>query len=97
MVLSWPAVVQLLVFIYSVHSRISHGYSFLIIIVIYLIVLCLRLDVLTELGPFMPTDFVMYFRISVFSVAWETRVKFATCSCKGALNIKWFILLTVLR
>ena len=37
MSLAWPAVVQLLVFIYSGISRISHEYSSLFIIVINLI------------------------------------------------------------
>ena len=37
MSLAWPAVVQLLVFIYSGISRMSHEYSSLFIIVINLI------------------------------------------------------------
>ena len=34
MSLAWPAVVQLLIFVYSGYSRISHEYSFLFVIVI---------------------------------------------------------------
>ena len=94
---AWPAVVQLLLFIYSGISRISHEYSLLFSIVIDLIfMLCFRFDALTELGAFMGTQFVC---ISVLKVASGPRA-----SCKSALTLspppstlRWFILLTVLR
>ena len=48
MSLVWPAVVQLLVFIYSAYSRINHEYSSLFIIVINF-TLCCFVDYSTRL------------------------------------------------
>ena len=61
------------------HSRISHEYSSLFIIVINLI-LCYRFDAKTELGAFMRTEVLC---ISVLSVTPGPRVKLA--GCKSAL------------
>ena len=59
MSLAWPAVVQLLVFIYSGYTKISHEYSSLFVIVINLIFM-FRFDALTELGAFMRTEFYVF-------------------------------------
>ena len=100
MSLAWPAVVQLLVFIYS-GTQQNQPCVLVFIIVINLIFLCFRYDALTELGAFMRTNFSC---ISVFRVASGPRVNLA--SCKSALNPsptplhpapRWLILLTVLR
>ena len=65
------------------YSRISHEYSFLFIRVMNLIfVISLRrLDALTELGVFMPTECLC---ISVLTVASGPRMKLICC--KSALN-----------
>ena len=70
MSLAWPAVVQLLFFFFFLftlaHSRTSHEYSSLFIIVINLTFLLFRFDALTDLGVFMRTEFLC---ISLLRVA----------------------------
>ena len=83
MYLTLPAVVQLLVFIYSATQQNCHEYSSLFIIVIMSVIwfLCFRFDALTELEAFMRTEFLC---ISVLRVASGHRVKLA--GHKSALN-----------
>ena len=80
MSLAWPAVVQLLVFIYSGTQQNCHEYPSLFIIVINLIFMFL-LWCTDELGAFMRSEFLC---ISVLKVASGPRVKLA--GSKNALN-----------